>query len=146
MKFKDLEEIMHSDDLFDKMFVNGQFSYNEPIMIDQISLYDDSDSIEAKDDAEKFGCKIYNDDDVLIPTGLPFTIHKTNVPYAVMEISRNGVTYYPEYVDDNEIINVEFTEFGQKLYSYSKSIYTTIPDAYNKLQQVETIFGVKIID
>lgn len=148
MLFRELKPILYAEDkdLFDKMFVNGQFSYNEPIMIDQISLYDGSDSIAAKDDAERFGCRIDNNgDDVWIPAGLPFTIRKTNAPYAVMEISRNGVTYYPEYVEDNEIINAELTEFGQKLYDYAKASYTTVMAAYDQLLLVEKIFGSKII-
>lgn len=148
MLFRELKPILYAEDkdLFDKMFVNGQFSYNEPIMIDQISLYDGVDSIAAKDDAEKFGCRIDNNgDDVWIPAGLPFTIRKTNAPYAVMEISRNGVTYYPEYVEDNEIVNVELTEFGQKLYDYAKASYTTVMAAYDQLLLIEKIFGSKII-
>ena len=98
MLFRELKPILYAEgkDLFDKMFINGKFSYNEPVMIDQISLYDSADSVAAKDDAERFGCRIDNTgDDVWIPAGLPFTIHKTNAHYAVMEISRNGVTYYP---------------------------------------------------
>ena len=148
MLFRELKPILYAEDkdLFDKMFVNGQFSYNEPIMIDQISLYDGADSVAAKDDAERFGCKIDNNgDDVWIPTGLPFTIRKTNAPYAVMEISRNGVTYYPEYVEDTEVVNVEFTEFGQKLYDYAKASYTTVMAAYDQLLLIEKIFGSKII-
>lgn len=148
MLFRELKPILYAEDkdLFDKMFVNGQFSYNEPIMIDQISLYDGADSVAAKDDAERFGCRIDNNgDDVWIPAGLPFTIRKTNAPYAVMEISRNGVTYYPEYVEDTEVINVEFTEFGQKLYDYAKASYTTVMAAYDQLLLIEKIFGSKII-
>lgn len=148
MIFRELKPILYADnkDLFDKMFVNGQFSYNEPIMIDQISLYDGADSIAAKDDAERFGCRIdNNEDDVWIPAGLPFTIRRTNAPYAVMEISRNDVTYYPEYVEDTEVINVELTEFGQKLYDYAKASYTTVMHAYDQLLLVEKIFGSKII-
>ena len=148
MLFRELKPILYAEDkdLFDKMFVNGQFSYNEPIMIDQISLYDGADSVAAKDDAERFGCRIDNNgDDVWIPAGLPFTIRMTNAPYAVMEISRNSVTYYPEYVEDNEIVNVELTEFGQKLYDYAKASYTTVMAAYDQLLLVEKIFGSKII-
>ena len=148
MLFRELKPILYAEDkdLFDKMFINGQFSYNEPIMIDQISLYDGADSVAAKDDAERFGCRIDNNgDDVWIPAGLPFTIRKTNAPYAVMEISRNGVKYYPEYVEDTEVVNVEFTEFGQKLYDYAKSSYTTVMAAYDQLVLVEKIFGSKII-
>ena len=148
MLFRELNPILYAEDkdLFDKLFVNGQFSYNEPIMIDQISLYDSEDSVAAKDDAERFGCRIDNTgDDVWIPAGLPFTIRKTNAPYAVMEISRNGVTYYPGYVEDNEIVNVELTEFGQKLYDYAKASYTTVMAAYDQLLLVEKIFGSKII-
>ena len=46
MLFRELKPILYAEDkdLFDKMFINGQFSYNEPIMIDQISLYDSADS------------------------------------------------------------------------------------------------------
>lgn len=148
MLFRELKPILYAEDkdLFDKMFVNGQFSYNEPIMIDQISLYDGADSVTAKDDAERFGCRIDNNgDDVWIPAGLPFTIRKTNAPYAVMEISRNGVKYYPEYVEDTEVVNVEFTEFGQKLYDYAKASYTTVMAAYDQLLLIEKIFGSKII-
>ncbi len=148
MLFRELKPILYAEDkdLFDKMFVNGQFSYNEPIMIDQISLYDGADSVAAKDDAERFGCRIDNNgDDVWIPAGLPFAIRKTNAPYAVMKISRNGVTYYPEYVEDTEVVNVEFTEFGQKLYDYAKASYTTVMAAYDQLLLIEKIFGSKII-
>lgn len=148
MLFRELKPILYSEDkdLFDKMFVNGQFSYNEPIMIDQISLYDGSDARASKDDADRFGCRIDNNgDDVWIPAGLPFTIRKTNAPYAMMEISRNGATYYPEYIEDTEIINVELTEFGQKLYDYAKASYTTIEAAYDQLKLVEKVFGTKIV-
>lgn len=149
MLFRELKPILYAEDkdLFDKMFINGQFSYsnNEPIMIDK-SLYDSADSVAAKDDAERFGCRLDNTGDgVWIPAGLPFTIRKTNAPYAVMEISRNGVTYYPDYVDDYDKVNVELTEFGQKLYDYAKASYTTVMAAYEQLLLVEKIFGSKII-
>lgn len=148
MLFRELKPILYSknEDLFDKMFVNGQFSYSEPIMIDQISLYDDSDARAAKEEADRFGCRIDNNgDDVWIPAGLPFTIRKTNIPYTLMEISRNGAIYYPEYIEDTEVINVELTEFGQKLYDYAKASYTTVEAAYDQLLLVKKIFGSKII-
>lgn len=148
MLFRELKPILYSkdEDLFDKMFVNGQFSFDKPSMIDQISLYDDSDAREAKDNAERFGCRIDNNgDDVWLPAGLPFTIRKLGTTYTLMEISRNGAEYYPEYVEDTEVINVELTEFGQKLYDYAKASYTTVEEAYDQLKLVEKVFGTKIV-
>ena len=49
-------------------------------------------------------------------------------------------------MEDNEEIGVTFTQVGQKLYSFSKSIYTTMSNAYDQIQTIEKIFGVKIID
>lgn len=146
MKYRDLEEIMRLDDLFNIIFEKDGFSFNENIIIDQLSIYEGRDFEEVQEDARKFGC-IIKDDDVILPAGLRFKINKTshkNDP-ALFYIERNGVEFPISYMEDTDI-GVIFTEFGQKLYSYSKSIYTTIPDAYNKIQLVETIFGVKIIE
>ena len=61
-------------------------------------------------------------------------------------IERNGVEFSISYMEDNEEIGVTFTQVGQKLYSFSKSIYTTMSNAYDQIQTIEKIFGVKIID
>jgi hypothetical protein len=147
MLFKELKTILdESEDLFDKLFVNGRFSYNERIIIDQFDTYDGAYLIEAKDTAKRFGCRIDNNgNDIWIPAGLPFTISKPTSRYGEIDISRNGVTYFPEYIEDDEIINVELTEFGQKLYDYAKASYTTVIGAYDQLLLVEKIFGSKII-
>lgn len=147
MRFSKLKKILNHEDseAFGNIFEEGKFSYNEPVMIDQLSLYDSNDAATAKEDAERFGCRIDgNGDDVWIPAGMPFNITKSRDPYAEMVITRNGVSFYPNYVEDNEDINLEFTEFGMKLRQYACNTGTDLLNAYNTVKSIEQYFGVKI--
>ena len=148
MLYKDIKPILYSEDaeMFEDIFENGEFSYNEPVMIDQLSMYDNRDSEEAKSIAEAFGCRIdSNGDDIWIPAGLPFSIKRGTDSYTEMVISHNGASYYPNYVDDDTDISVKLTEFGKKLNQYAKNIYTDLVSAYNNIKYIERIFGVAII-
>lgn len=148
MLYRDLKPILYSDnkELFELIFESGKFSYTEPIMIDQLSLYDNNDRDIAKEDAEKFGCRIdSNGDDVWVPAGLPFDIKPSRDPYSAMIIIRNGASYYPNYIEDTTEINVEFTALGEKLNQYAKDTYTTIANAYEQIKKIENIFGVTVI-
>ena len=147
MLFKEIKQILYAEDkdLFEKIFENGKFSYNEPIMIDQTSLYDKSDAQRAKESAERFGCVIdSNGDDIFIPACLSFYIYRSNDSYSEMCIKRNGESYYPNYIDEMEEINVELTELGKKLELYAKSTFTDLLDAYEHIIEIEKIFGVSI--
>ena len=149
MLYKSIKPILYAEDseMFEKIFENGKFSYTEPILIDQLSLYDSEDIAIAKEDAERFGCRIDNNgDDIWIPAGLPFNIDKSRDPYAEMTVSRNGVSFYPNYVEDNTEITVVFTEFGMKLRQYACNTGTDLLDAYTQLKDIEQYFGVKIIE
>ena len=148
MLYKSIKPILYAEDseMFEKIFENGKFSYTEPILIDQLSLYDSEDIAIAKEDAERFGCRIDNNgDDIWIPAGLPFNIDKSRDPYAEMTVSRNGVSFYPNYVEDNTEITVVFTEFGMKLRQYACNTGTDLLYAYTQLKDIEQYFGVKII-
>ena len=149
MLYKNIKPILYAEDseMFEKIFENGKFSYTEPILIDQLSLYDSEDIAIAKEDAKRFGCRIDNNgDDIWIPAGLPFNIDKSRDPYAEMTVSRNGVSFYPNYVEDNTEITVVFTEFGMKLRQYACNTGTDLLDAYTQLKDIEQYFGVKIIE
>lgn len=151
MLYKDLKPIIYDEDnnLLNIIFENGKFSFAEPIIIDQISMYDVRDQEIAKENANKFGCRIdSNGDDIWIPAGLQFTIAKGRDPYTEMIISRHGATFYPNYVDDTCDISVELTKIGEKLVEYANEYYTgyiTVYDAYIQIKNIETIFGVNII-
>ena len=149
MLYKSIKPILYAEDseMFEKIFENGKFSYTEPILIDQLSLYDSEDIAIVKTDIERFGCRIdSNGDDIWIPAGLPFNITKSRDSYTEMIISRNGVSLYPNYVDDNTEIDVVFTEFGMKLHQYACNTGTDLLDAYTQLKDIEHYFGVKIIE
>lgn len=148
MLYRDLKPILYSDnkELFDLVFESGKFSFAEPIIIDQLSLYDNNDKNLAKEDAEKFGCRIdSNGDDVWVPAGLPFDIKPSRDPYSQMIIRRNGAAYYPTYIEDTTEINVEFTTLGEKLHGYASAIYSGLAEAYNNVKLIEDIFGVTIL-
>ena len=149
MIYSNLEQILRSDnkELFDKIFEKDGFSFSENITVDQLDGYDDREADELREDATKFGC-IIRGNDIIIPAGLHFKINISspkNDP-TLFYIERNGVEFSISYMEDGEEIGVTFTQAGQKLYSFSKSIYTTIPNAYDQIQMIEKIFGVKIID
>ncbi len=148
MLYKDLKPILYSDnkELFELIFESGKFSFAEPIMIDQLSLYDNNDKVVAKEAAEKFSCRIdSNGDDIWVPAGLPFDIKPSRDPYSEMIITRNGISYYPNYIEDTTEINVEFTSIGEKLNQYAKDTYTNIVNAHEQIDKIENIFGVAII-
>ena len=148
MLYSDLDQLLRSDDkeLVDKIFEKDGFSFSENIIVDQLDAYNDREADELREDARKFGC-IIRGNDVIIPAGLHFKINRCikNDP-TLFYIERNGVEFPISYMEDNEEIGVTFTQVGQKLYSFSKSIYTTMSNAYNQIQTIEKIFGVKIID
>ena len=148
MLYSDLDQLLRSDDkeLVDKIFEKDGFSFSENIIVDQIDAYNDREADELREDARKFGC-IIRGNDVIIPAGLHFKINRCskNDP-TLFYIERNGVEFSISYMEDNEEIEVTFTQVGQKLYSFSKSIYTTMSNAYDQIQTIEKIFGVKIID
>ena len=98
------------------------------------------------EDARKFGC-IIRGNDIVLPAGLKvkITINHGNDP-TLFYVERNGAEFPFTYMDDNDEIDVTFTEFGQKLYAYANGIYTTINAAYDQLRFIEQVFGVKIIN
>lgn len=148
MLYRDLKTILYSDnkELFDLIFESGKFSFAEPIIIDQLSLYDNNDKDLAKEDAEKFGCRIdSNGDDVWIPAGLPFSIKRGTDSYTEMIICRNGAAYYPTYIEDTTEIDVEFTMLGEKLHQYANAIYSGLAEAYNNVKLIEDVFEVTIL-
>ena len=148
MIYGDLTQILRPDskELFDNIFEKDGFSFNSNIIIDQFDSYSDRDADELREDATKFGC-IIRGNDIVIPAGLHFKINicSKNDP-TLFYIERNGAEFSINYVEDNEEIGVTFTQTGQKLYSFAKSIYTNITNAYDQIQMIEKIFGVKIID
>jgi len=147
MLYRDLKPILYSDnkELFDLIFESGKFSFAEPIIIDQLSLYDNNDKDLAKEDAEKFGCRIdSNGDDVWVPAGLPFDIKPSKDPYSQMIICRNGAVYYPTYIEDTTEIDVEFTTLGEKLHQYANVIYSDLAEAYDNIKRIEDVFEVTI--
>ena len=148
MLYKDIRPILYADDTeaFDKIFENGKFSYTEPVLIDQLDMYDDKDAETAAEEANRFGCKIDENTtrDVWIPAGLPFHIAKGHDSYTEMIVSRNGVSYFPNCVEDDEDIEVEFTEFGQKLQAFANSQGISLFDAYIQVTNVTSFFGLKI--
>ena len=148
MLYKNIRPILYSEntEMFDDIFENGEFSYNESVMIDQLSMYDDRNSEEAKSIAETFGCRIdSNGDDIWIPAGLPFSIKRGTDSYTEMIITHNGASYYPNYVDDDIDISVKLTDFGKKLNQYAKNTFTGLVNAYDNIKFIERIFGVTII-
>lgn len=148
MIYSDLIQLLRADDkeLFDKIFEKDYFSFSENITVDQLDAYDDREADELRDDARKFGC-IIKGNDVIIPAGLHFKINRCSKNDSTLfYIERNNVEFPISYIEDNEEIGVTFTQVGQKLYSFSKSIYTTVSNAYAQIQTIEKIFGVKIID
>ena len=149
MIYGDLAQILRLDskELFDNIFEKDGFSFNSNIIIDQFDSYSARDADELREDAIRFGC-IIKDNDVILPAGLHFKINicsRKNDP-TLFYIERNGAEFSINYVDDDEEIGVTFTQTGQKLYSFAKSIYTNITNAYDQIQMIEKIFGVKIID
>lgn len=148
MKYKHLNEILRSDDkdLINKVFEKDGFSFTENIIIDQLDNYEGRDVDELIEDARKFGC-IIRGNDIVLPAGLKvkITINHGNDP-TLFYVERNGAEFPFTYMDDNDEIDVTFTEFGQKLYAYANGIYTTINAAYDQLRFIEQVFGVKIIN
>lgn len=148
MQYKDIRPILYAEDseLFNKIFEKNGFS-GESTMIDQLSLYDGRDREEAENSAHRFGCRISdNGDDVWLPDGLKYDITKGNDSYTEVIISRNGVEYPLNYIEDYDEFDVTFTELGKKLYNYAESFGFNLMDAYESVKSVETAFGVKIID
>ena len=148
MLYSDLDQLLRSDDkeLVDKIFEKDGFSFSENIIVDQLDEYNDREADELREDARKFGC-IIRGNDVIIPAGLHFKINRCSKNDSTLfYIERNGIEFSISYMDDNEEIGVTFTQVGQKLYSFSKSIYTTMSNAYDQIKSIEKIFGVKIID
>ncbi len=154
MKYKQLDEILKSDnkDLVDKIFEKDGFSFNENKIIDQLDNYKGctADEIaEIFEYAKKFGLGIrLSDNSFMLPAGLCFKINRSNKndsDTALFYIERNGAELPISFIEDNEEINVTFTEFGQKLYTYANETHTTIYNAYEQLKFIEKIFGVKII-
>lgn len=149
MRYDDLHKLLNSDDkeLMDKIFEKDGFSFNENVILDQLDNYDERDSEEIREDAKKFGC-IIRGNEVIVPAGLRFNISKSNDSYTpvLFYIKRNNVTFSVFNMEDNEDIAVTFTSFGQKLFTYANSIFTSIADAYEQLCIIEQLFGVKITE
>lgn len=148
MKYSEFEKLLRAEnkDLFDKIFENNKFSFDQDIMIDDLSMYNGTELIQSKEDAEKFGCKIHNNE-VRVPANLAFTIYKYNNSEPVLfYIKRNEVEYPISYMDSNDEINVEFTEFGHNLYKYAENTYTSLTNAYQNLIEIENIFKVHIVN
>lgn len=149
MRYDDLHKLLNSDDkeLIDKIFEKDGFSFNENVILDQLDNYDERDAEEIREDARKFGC-IIRGREVIVPAGLRFSISRTNdsTTPVLFYIERNNVKCPLFYMEDNEDIAVTFTSFGQKLFTYANSIFTSIADAYEQLCIIEQLFGVKITE
>lgn len=150
MIFKDFYKVLHCeycDDLFERVFEQGKFSFTEDKIIDQLSMYNGKKLEDAINDAKTFGLVIKgnSDGDVILPANLPFIIHKSSLYGSnAFYIKRNIIEYSIDYLDSNEEINVVLTDFGKKFMQYMKESNTSIIDeAYSKLLQIEQIFGVK---
>ena len=146
MKYIDVALVLRSDekDLANNVFEKDGFSFTENIIIDQLNNYDERDVDELIEDARKFGC-IIKGNNIVLPAGLRVKITTSHNPH-LCYIERNGVEFPFSYIDSNDEINVTFTEFGQKLYTYAQSAHTTLNYAYDLLKAIEQIFGVKIIN
>lgn len=148
MQYKDIRPILYAEDseIFNKIFEKNGFS-GESTMIDQLSLYDGRDREEAENNAHRFGCRISdNGDDVWLPEGLKYNIIKGNDSYTEAIISRNGVEYPLNYIEDFNEFNVTFTEFGKKLDKYANALGVNFIDAYESIKLIETTFGINIIN
>ena len=147
MLYSEIKDMLYSEhkDIINQLFLS--FSFTENIIVDQLSMYSGRDLEEAKDLASKFGCIISDTDDqnVIVPANLQFNIFSCNDRETELIISRNGVTYYLNYIDPYEIFSVEFTEFGKKLDTYATAGCMSLYEAYEQLLKTEKIFGVKII-
>jgi hypothetical protein len=150
MKYNDLRKLLNSDDkeLINKIVEKDGFSFNENVILDQLDNYDERDSEEIREDARKFGCIIRGNNEVIVPAGLRFNISKSNDSFTpvLFYIERNNVELPLFYMEDNEDIAVTFTSFGQKLFTYANSVFTSIADAYEQLCIIEQLFGVKITE
>ena len=150
MIFKDFYKVLHCeycDDLFERVFEQGQFSFTEDKIIDQLSMHKNAELEEVISNARTFGLIIKgnSDGDVILPANLPFTIHKSSLNNSnAFYIKRNVIEYSIDYIDSNEEINVVLTDFGKKFMQYMKESDTSIIDeAYKNLLQIEQIFGVE---
>lgn len=146
MMWKDLRAVLNADDkeLFDKIFENGQFTFDEPIFVDQLDMYEDDDAKKLKEEDIQFGCK-FEKDNVIVPAGLPFIIKRSTDPYVEFTISRNGVDIEIQCPEDDLEINVVLTTFGDKLVQFKEVIgYRDLLETYSYLVELEKIFGVKL--
>ena len=146
MMWKDLRAVLNADDkeLFDKIFENGQFTFNEPILVDQLDMYEDDDAKKLKEEDTRFGCK-FEKDNVIVPAGLPFIIKRSTDPYAEFTISRNGVDIDIQCPEDDLEINVVLTKFGDKLVRFRETTgCNDLLTAYSLLAETEKIFGVNL--
>lgn len=146
MMWKDLRAVLNADDkeLFDKIFENGQFTFDEPIFVDQLDMYDESDAKELEEEDIRFGCKIEKDN-VIVPAGLPFIIKRSTDPYVEFTISRNGIDIEIQCPEDELEINVVLTKFGDKLVRFKEMTgYSDLLMAYSYLVETEKIFGVNL--
>lgn len=147
MKYIDVDQVLRSDekDLANNVFEKDGFSFTENVIVDMLDNYDERDVDEIIEDARKFGCVIKGND-IVLPAGLhvKITASHRNEPY-LCYVERNGVEF-PFDIDNNDEINVTFTEFGRKLYAYAQSAHTTLNYAYDQLKVIEQIFGVKILN
>lgn len=144
MLYRDLKPILYNEDkeLFDKIFDNGHFSLSDAeITVDQKSLYDSRDLEEIESSAKTFGC-IIRDDNINIPMLLPFYIYRSTDQYSDLIIKRNGVEFYPQFIDDTLDFTVVYTEFGSKIAAYAKNKQLNILDAYKDLVATKQLFGV----
>ena len=147
MYYSDLKKFLYDEDkdLFNKIFEKDSFSFENDIMIDQTSMYDETDAESAANDAKRFGCRI-SGEDIWLPSNLSFNISRaTDYPNSEMNIKRNGIEYTLNYIEDREYINAEFTNFGKKLETYANSKGISLYDAYGDLLQIEKIFGIAFV-
>ena len=150
MTFKDFYKVLHCEycpELAEKVFEQGQFSFTEDKIIDQLSMHKNAELEEVISNAKTFGL-IVKDNNIILPTGLTFEINNNTPRYSpyAFNIKRNGIEYpissTQNNIGYNEELNVVLTDFGIKFYKYMIAVDTNEQKAYYQITQMEKIFGI----
>lgn len=146
--FREIKPILNDENsyLFDEIFVNGEFSFDNDLIVDQLNMYIGSDKDEAISEANKFGCKISNNENVIVPANLSFYIAKGVNSESEMMISRaDSLGYDVQYIEPNTYINGELSEYGNKIKDFANEFGLSFGNAYSCLKKLEKSFGVIIL-
>ena len=146
--FREIKPILNDENsyLFDEIFVNGEFSFDNDLIVDQLNMYTGFDKDEAILEANKFGCKISNNENVIVPANLSFYIAKGSNSESEMTISRaDSLGYDLQYIEPNTYINGELSEYGNKIKDFASEFGLNFDNAYSCLKKLEKSFGVTIL-